>query len=153
MMSSVSAFSRADPLSLSTPFKSGPKAIPPPLASSTPKKSKANGHSNGLVSPTGAKTKPERRNSFHRAADMEIGSPKKRKIAYMEDSEDHGVVLPVNGATNSANGSTTSPNHKKMEFAKVREMKKLADLQEQRKELPIAKGWYRNFTCLQEERY
>lgn len=116
----------------SVPFASSHRTIPPPLASSTPKKSKPNGLLNGVERSGSKNTKAAPVNEDDGA------SQKRRKIAYMEDSEDedHGVSLTtLNGHTNGhVNGKSESKlNH-------VREIKRTAELQNQCKQLPIAKG-------------
>lgn len=119
------------------------KRIPPPLASSTPKK-RLNGvvHGQGRDSPTGNKQKPRlssgATNGIH---SLENGSPtKKRKVVYFDEDEDHGASLQINGHVTTVNGKAETS-----EKAKAREIRKQAALQEQRKELPIAKGAPINF--------
>ena len=62
------------------------------------------------------------------------GSPqKRRKIAYMDEDEDHGESLAVSGRTVVVNGSDANGKHKKAK-------RKTREIQEQRAQLPIAKG-------------
>ena len=62
------------------------------------------------------------------------GSPqKRRKIAYMDEDEDHGESLAVSGRTVVVNGGDANGKHKKAK-------RKTREIQEQRAQLPIAKG-------------
>ena len=61
---------------------------------------------------------------------------KKQKITYFdEEDEDHGSSLQVNGHVVATNGKAG-----KSEKAHAKELRQRAALQEQRKQLPIAKG-------------
>ncbi|KAI5122441.1 hypothetical protein M0805_008753 [Coniferiporia weirii] len=112
---------------------------PPPLASSTPKK-----RANGIVSDvsgSSSKRSKGKANGIIRGdgfGEMEDGSPlKKRKVNYMDDDEDHGASLSINGHTTSfSNGKHSNKGGK----SEMKELKKHAQLQEQRRQLPIAKG-------------
>ena len=87
-----------------------------PLGTSTPKK-QVNGFVNGSSSHASGSTKP---NGINGAG----SSSKKRKIAYMDEEQDYGGNLEVNGRDTSAEPKA----------------QKYRDLQEQRRQLPIAKG-------------
>ena len=122
----------------SVPFSSSHKSIPPPLASSTPKKSKLNGNINGFGSSGSKKLSNDQNISVNGNAINEGTSPKKRRIAYMDDSEeeDHGVNLStLNG---HVHGHANGRGEKKHSQGKGG--RKMAELEEQRKQLPIAKG-------------
>lgn len=109
------------------------KSIPPPLASSTPKKGAVNGNSDGSFGPSALKN--GRKTSTFNNAVMN-GSPlKKRKVVYMdEDDDDHGQSLLVNGLIRTLNGRG------KPDSQRNKAQKKQQELQEQRRQLPIARG-------------
>ncbi|EJC98012.1 P-loop containing nucleoside triphosphate hydrolase protein [Fomitiporia mediterranea MF3/22] len=112
--------------SLST--NSSTSKLPPPLASSTPKK-RLNGFVNGSSSSskTPNQTKPNGVNG-------DASPYKKRKIVYMEENEDHGERLIVNGHT------TTTSEKVNGKAGHAKASKKFHDLQDQRRQLPITKG-------------
>lgn len=117
---------------------SGSKRIPPPLASSTPRKrSNGVGHGSGSESPIN-QVKPIQQNMISIALQsLTNGSPlKKQKVTYFdEEDEDHGSSLQVNGHVVATNGKAG-----KSEKIHAKELRQRAALQEQRKQLPIAKG-------------
>ena len=114
---------------VTTPFTSKLKNIPPPLANSTPKKSK---HINGVIK---APNSPYKRVKISN----EDGSPRKGKTVYMDvDDEDHGVSLSVNGISKTTGAENQKRNVGHSKDSKPE--KKFLELQEQRKQLPIAKG-------------
>ncbi|KAH8114655.1 P-loop containing nucleoside triphosphate hydrolase protein [Phellopilus nigrolimitatus] len=121
------------------------KTIPPPLASSTPKK-RTNGGPN--LNLNGVRTPPSlkkaKRYNFINGASNADGSPLKRRktsVAYMEDDEeDHGASFAsINGHTTGF-GANQSGKLGKATNSQEKELRKLAALQEQRQQLPIAKG-------------
>lgn len=116
-----------------TPFKTSNGQAPPPLANSTPKKSKlANGLENSESSRVSLPGDQEKSNAT-------LTNGKKRKIAYMDEDEDRGQSLSLNAL--QQNGEKEGKKAGKLEVnGKAKLQKIAAQLQEQRRNLPIAKG-------------
>ncbi|KAL5524532.1 PRH1 [Sanghuangporus sanghuang] len=113
------AFGAGDsPTGDSLPSLSQSKKVPPPLASSTPKK-RVNGFVNGNSSSTSGPSKLSGINGNESPS-------KKRKVAYMDEEEDYGERFAVNGRATLLGSETKA--------------QKFQGLQEQRRQLPIAKG-------------
>ncbi len=123
-----------------TPFKTSNGPAPPPLANSTPKKNK---YANGLTNGGSPKT-PYSRNHDQSNATITNGSLRKRKIAYMDEDEDEdrGQSLSMLAVQHNRerNGQHGKKEWKTDLNGKAKLQKISLELQEQRRNLPIAKG-------------
>lgn len=110
----------------------GGKKLPPPLASSTPKKRLSDSFGGAF----GRTDKSSRANGIN----GDESPLKKRKVVYMdENEEDHGESLVVNGRATGKGGKV---------HAMAKGPNKFEQLQEQRRQLPIAKGLSPPFTLV-----
>ena len=128
--------------------------IPPPLASSTPPKKNKQQQQQSNASVNGFGTSSPKKRKAEGDVDhypggfggaFQQGNLRKKRVAYMmeedeDEEEDRGHSLLSNGVAHASTSGLATTNGKKEGKGGMKDTKKFAELQEQRKNLPIAKG-------------